>query len=267
MLSSDKLNTRYLVELAYNGEGFHGWQIQPNALTVQEAVNQGLSTLLKEDINVVGAGRTDTGVHASHFVAHFNCLNSEIDCEHLVYKLNRYFTGSIRIDRIIPITSEFHARFSATARTYHYLISRFHQPFMRGLIWNFNRELNVNSMNTAASKLLQYDDFTSFARLHTETKTNTCKIREAKWIEHESLYVFKICADRFLRNMVRAVVGSLVEIGLGKMSVDQFIDIIEIQNRSKAGQSAPAEGLFLTQIDYPAELFQAQPRQPFSLFH
>ncbi|MBT3242527.1 MAG: tRNA pseudouridine(38-40) synthase TruA [Bacteroidetes bacterium] len=255
MLSDLSLNKRYLLELSYNGHNYHGWQMQPNAHTVQEELNNVLVLLLKQNINIVGAGRTDTGVHASHFVAHFDYAGDLIDCRQLQHKLNRFLKHEIRIDRIEHVSDDFHARFSAKSRTYHYMISREKQPFLNGLSWLIEGELEIDLMNKAAEKLLNYKDFTSFARLHADTRTNDCNIMLAQCQKHDKIFIFKIQADRFLRNMVRAIVGTLVEVGQSKLGIQDFEDIIKAKDRSKAGQSAPPQGLFLTEVDYPAELY------------
>jgi len=254
---------RYFMELAYHGKPYHGWQIQPNAPTVQEALIKALSIILKHDVNIVGAGRTDTGVHAAHFVAHFDWTGKDFSTTDLAYKLNRYFPNNIRIDNVQEVDSQTHSRFSASRRTYHYLISREKSTFLSEYTWFLQNDLDIRKMNTASEILLNNSDFTSFARLHADTKTNICQLSKAFWTEKGSILVFEISADRFLRNMVRAIVGSLVEVGKGKTSSDDFDKIIEQMDRSAAGQSAPAHGLFLSRIDYPSELFQTHPKKPF----
>ncbi|MCD6347850.1 MAG: tRNA pseudouridine(38-40) synthase TruA [Bacteroidales bacterium] len=266
MLSINHSGKRYLLELAYNGYAYHGWQIQPNAWTVQAELKKAFSLLLNEEVNIVGAGRTDTGVHASHFVAHFDFLGDDIDCPDLKFKLNRFLKKDIRIDRLQPVSDDFHARFSALSRTYHYLISREKQPFINNLTWLYDGSLDGDTMNEAARILMKYDDFTSFARLHSDSKTNICSIQNAEWQCTDILCVFKIQADRFLRNMVRAIVGTMVEVGKGKMTVDDFEAVILAKNRSSAAQSAPPEGLFLTEVNYPEEIFEINPIKPFSWF-
>lgn len=241
---------RYFIQLAYNGTNYHGWQIQPNAISVQEVLNKALSTILREDIEVVGAGRTDTGVHASFFIAHFEVENTITDGVKLCFKLNSFLPNDIRIDKIYVVADDMHARFSATARTYHYYLSNKKEPFNADTVAFVPYELDIQKMNEAAKYLFDYIDFTSFSRLHTDVKTNNCKIMEAVWFEENGKFVFKITADRFLRNMVRAIVGTLMEVGRGKLSVGGFCKIIEAQNRGAAGASAPAKGLFLSEIKY-----------------
>jgi len=263
MLSNEPVFQRYFIELAYYGKAYHGWQIQPNALTVQESLTKAISTILRKDISIVGAGRTDTGVHASHFVAHFDWMGQALSTSELLNKLNRFLPDSIRIDNIQLVDPRTHSRFSASKRTYHYLISREKSPFLSEYSWFLPYSLDIHLMNEAASLLLETKDFTSFARLHADNKTNICQLSKAVWIEKEGLIVFEISSDRFLRNMVRAIVGSLVEVGKSKISLDDFAGIIQKKDRSAAGQSAPAHGLFLSRIDYPTELYKVHPKKSF----
>ena len=241
---------RYFIELAYQGTNYHGWQRQPDAVSVQEVLENALSTKLQEKIVLMGAGRTDTGVHASFFVAHFDC-SKEIDEKTTVYGLNNLVGKDIAIHQIIKVDSAAHARFDAISRTYEYRISRTRNPFLRETSTFFNKEIDIELMNQAGNILLEFTDFTSFSKLHTDTKTNNCKVTEAFWEEKDELLVFTISADRFLRNMVRAIVGTLLEVGQKKINLADFRNIIEEKNRSKAGKSALAEGLFLTKIEYP----------------
>ncbi len=263
MLSIKTSGNRYFVEFAYNGGKYHGWQVQPNAVTVQEVLTKAISTLLRQEVNLVGAGRTDAGVHASHFVAHFDIDEEIIDNNVLVDKLNRFLGSDIRIDRILKVPNDLHARFSALSRTYHYVISRKKSPFLNDFAWNIYQPLDYDKMQEATKHILEYRDFTSFARLHADTKTNDCEIMEAEWFEKGDYWVLRIQANRFLRNMVRAIVGTMVEVGRGKISLDDFRRIIELKNRSLAGQSAPPQGLFLTHIEYPDDIFKASPRRVF----
>jgi tRNA pseudouridine38-40 synthase len=243
---------RYFIKLSYKGTRFHGWQIQPNSESVQEEVNKALSIVLKEKINVAGAGRTDTGVHAKVFYAHFD-LNYKIDNQllrKLDFKLNSILHKDIAIYKIFEVDGELHSRFSAKKRVYKYFVVNNKDPFSHDTAWYLSPKLNIKKMNQAAAMLLNYDDFTSFAKLHSETKTNICKIYNAKWDFENNKLVFTIAADRFLRNMVRAIVGTLVDVGMDKTSLDEFKNIIESKNRSNAGASSPANGLFLWDIDY-----------------
>ncbi len=240
---------RYFIELAYKGTRFHGWQRQPDAITVQEVLEKALSTKLNHPLSVVGAGRTDTGVHASFFVAHFE-TDIAFDIGKTIFGLNHLVGEDIVIFDIYPVEESMHARFDASARTYEYRITPSKNPFLREITTYFPKKLDIDAMNEAAKILLQYRDFTSFSKLHTDTKTNNCIITEAFWREENNLLIFKISADRFLRNMVRAIVGTLLEVGLQKIDKQEFIRIIESKNRSKAGTSVPAQGLFLIDIQY-----------------
>ena len=244
---------RYFIHLAYDGTNYKGWQIQPNGNTVQAELSKALSTILRIEISIVGAGRTDTGVHARNFYAHF-----EIDCNYdvneltqLVYKINRFLPTDISIYRIFKVADDLHARFSALTRTYKYYISLNRDPFVRDYAWYRFGELDVNAMNEAADLLLKVIDFTSFSKLHSQTKTNNCKVSCAKWEVTSSGLVFTITADRFLRNMVRAVVGTLIEVGLHKVTLPEFVHIIDSKDRGSAGESVPACALFLENIKYP----------------
>ena len=248
------MTQRYFLQLSYNGTNYHGWQVQPNAVSVQEVMEKALSTLLREEINVVGAGRTDTGVHASFFVLHFDVENENSDAENLVYKLNRFLPHDIAVQKIWMVKPDTHARFDAVSRTYHYYISAEKDPFTIDTSYLYTGFLDVGKMNDAARVLFEFHDFTSFSRLHTDVKTNNCKIYKAEWKKEGTKLLFVIKADRFLRNMVRAIVGTLLEVGRRKMSVDDFRKIIEMKDRGAAGASAPAHGLFLTNIEYPKDL-------------
>jgi len=245
---------RYFLQLNYKGTHFHGWQVQSNAISVQEAMEKALSTLLREAISVVGAGRTDTGVHAFFFVLHFDVENEITDTEKLVYKLNRFLSTDIAVHKIWKVKPDAHARYDAVSRTYHYYISSEKNPFTTETSYRYTGFLDMDKMNKAAKVLFDFEDFTSFSRLHTDVKTNICKIYQAEWKKEESQLVFVIKADRFLRNMVRAIVGTLLEVGRGKLTIEDFRKIIEEKNRDVAGASAPAQGLFLVDIEYPVEI-------------
>ena len=244
---------RYFLQLSYKGSRYFGWQRQPNEISVQEVLEKALSTVLREDIAVVGAGRTDTGVHASFYVLHFDVSNEIQEPEKLVYHLNRFLPGDIAVQNIKKVNNDFHARFSAASRTYKYFISTVKDPFNTETCYQFTVSIDVEKMNEAAKTLFEYTDFTSFAKLHTDVKTNNCKIFQAEWERNDNKMVFTIKADRFLRNMVRAIVGTLLEVGKGKITVDDFRSIIELKNRGAAGTSAPPQGLFLVDIEYPEE--------------
>ena len=248
------------MELAYNGGAYHGWQTQPGDVTVQETVENALSTLLRRSMQVVGCGRTDTGVHASQYFLHFDIdggISSvgKMDKEGLVFKMNSILPDDIAVYRIFQVKDEAHARFNALSRSYQYRIFEGKSPFLRGLVWQ-KRALNldVDRMNLAASILIEYTDFKCFSRSKTDVKTYICKVVEAKWKFEEELLVFHITADRFLRNMVRAIVGTLIEIGQGKLEVDDMRRIIESRDRTQAGPSVKAEGLYLSQVRYPQNL-------------
>ena len=244
---------RYYIELAYKGTNFHGWQIQLNAVTVQETLEKALSLKLQQEIRVVGAGRTDTGVHAKFFVAHFDS-SKNID-EKTVFGLNNLLPNDIVIFKIEKVKSDFNARFDAMSRTYKYYITNAKSPFLIETTTFIKDEINMELLNKAGEILFNYTDFTSFSKLHTDTKTNNCKITNAKWYLENNIIVFEITADRFLRNMVRSIVGTLLDVNSGKTSLSDFSKIIESQNRSKAGKSAPAQGLFLTKIEYDNNIF------------
>lgn len=229
--------------------------MQPNAPTVQEALNYVFSTLLKEKINVVGAGRTDAGVHARNYVASFECTESVPDIKKLIYKSNVFIHPDIVIHDIVPVDSNLHSRFSAISRSYLYQVHTKKDPFITDFSTFIPYKLDVEKMNLAAEKLLLFEDFTSFSKLHTDVKTNNCKISNALWIKQDHRLLFNISADRFLRNMVRAIVGTLLSVGSNKMSVEGFVKVIESKDRSKAGTSAPAHGLSLISIEYPEKIF------------
>lgn len=245
-----KIKMRYFIELAYKGTQYHGWQVQPDAISVQEVIETALSLKFQEKISIVGAGRTDTGVHASFFIAHFETEKS-FDTKKLLYGLNHLVGNDIALEKIYPVADQMHARFDALSRTYEYRISQKKNPFQKDVTTFYSKSLDIDLMNQAAKFLLNYTDFTSFSKLHTDTKTNNCKITEAFWEFKNQQLTFTISADRFLRNMVRAIVGTLLELGQKKISLDDFTKIIEAKDRSKAGVSAPPEGLFLTNIIYP----------------
>ena len=244
---------RYFISLAYKGTCFHGWQIQPNAISVQERINVGLSVLLKEEVMVMGAGRTDTGVHAMQMYAHFE-TEKVFDTQELCYRLNAFLEDSILIKSIFNVAKDTHARFHATARTYEYWLCQNKNPFLIDGAWLMYADLDFDLMNQAASYLLEVSDFSSFAKIHTDVKTHICDVRRAEWKQENDKWIFTIEADRFLRNMVRAIVGTLVEVGKGKLTIEEFKLIIAQKNRSRAGVSAPAKGLYLVNITYPKEL-------------
>jgi tRNA pseudouridine38-40 synthase len=242
---------RYFFELSYNGSEFHGWQIQPNAHSIQEEIESKLSRLHSNaPVKVVGCGRTDTGVHAHHYILHVD-IPEISDTNQFLMKLNRMLPDSIAISKIYPVSDDQHARFSATARTYRYFIHSKKDPFQAKTSWYMSQKLDIVKMNEAAKYLLGKKDFTSLSKLHTDAKTNICDVRIAKWVEGDdtSIY-FEIQADRFLRNMVRATVGTLIDVGLGKLQPDDIPTILAAMDRQAASTSVPAHGLYLWKIEY-----------------
>lgn len=242
---------RYFLELSYLGTHFHGWQRQNNATSVQQVLEESLSLLLKEDIAIIGCGRTDKGVHAKQFFAH---IDNDIELEYpdkLGYKLNGLLSKDIAIHRTFSVHDDAHTRFDATSRSYEYHLNQRKNPFKQLTSYDFRQPLNVEAMNAAAVLLLETEEFGAFCKAGSENKTMFCNVTQAEWKVDGSDMVFHITADRFLRNMVRAVVGTLIEVGLGRITKEGFHEIIKSQNRNEAGPSAPAHGLYLTQIKYP----------------
>ena len=249
------MKRRYFIYLSYKGTAYHGWQIQPNGISVQEVLAKALSLVLRTETEIVGAGRTDTGVHAALMAAHFD---TELDLGNgaaLCTKLNSMLPQDIAISRIVEVQADAHARFDAVSRRYEYHIITSKNVFLHGFAARFNENIDFEAMNKAAQMLFEYSDFTSFSKLHTDARTNNCEIKHAEWTQRGAVWVFTIEADRFLRNMVRAVVGTLLEVGRGKMTLDEFRAVIEAKNRCKAGMSVPAQGLYLIDVQYPPEVF------------
>ena len=245
---------RFFIELAYDGTNYHGWQMQPNAVGVQEVLNKALSTVLRQPIETLGCGRTDTGVHAKEFFAHFD-LES---IDHGPWTMDTYIRGfnsllphDIAIKKIIPVAADAHARFDATLRSYEYHIHFNKDPFKNGYSWLLRDEPDLDLMNQAAKLIMEYIDFSCFSKSNTQVKTNNCKITNAVWERTDGGIVFKISADRFLRNMVRAIVGTLLMVGNKEIAPEAIHNIIQSKNRSNAGTSVPACGLYLTAIKYP----------------
>jgi tRNA pseudouridine38-40 synthase len=250
------VKTRYFIFISYKGTSYHGWQLQPNSVTVQKIIDNALSVVLTEKISTTGAGRTDTGVHALVFCAHFDSSSPDLaEKKVLVFRLNRFLPEDISVIYIKKVLPDANARYSAVSRTYKYYISRIKDPFFNTSSWFLHGEMNIAAMNEACRILLRHSDFTSFSKLHSASKTSICKIYDARWEMEDSRIVFTIKADRFLRNMVRAIVGTMVEIGFGKLSIEAFEEIILAMDRCSAGTSAPAKGLFLFDIEYPDEIF------------
>jgi tRNA pseudouridine38-40 synthase len=249
------LDQRYFIELAFRGTEYHGWQYQPNAISIQQVTEETISILNKDKVTVVGAGRTDTGVHASYFVAHFDANPDFIEpLSETIRKLNHMLPTDIAVIDIFPVIENAHSRFSALSRTYKYFISRRKDPFRQDTSYFISSPLDIAAMNRASNELIKYDDFSSFCRSQTDARTHICKILHAGWEEKDNMLIFSIRANRFLRNMVRAIVGTMLECGYGKLTTEEFCSIIEAKDRRKAGKSALAQGLFLTDIEYPATI-------------
>ena len=239
------------MKLGYKGAAYHGWQVQPHDTSVQQVIEAAVATLLRTPTPVTGAGRTDAGVNARLMVAHFDTEKPIDDLERFIHSLNALLPPDIAIYGVNPIHEEAHARFDATSRTYKYFAVTHKDPFLYPLSWKCPPDLDFELMNKAAARLLDYTDFTSFSKLHTDVKTNNCRITHAQWTHEDEQWVFTITADRFLRNMVRAIVGTLVEVGRHKMTVEQFCQVIERKDRCAAGTSMPGNALFLWDITYP----------------
>ena len=241
---------RYFITFSYDGTCYHGWQVQPNAATVQERLNDALSKLLPTPTECVGAGRTDAGVHASKMVAHFDTEQS-LDVEQFTFRLNRILPEDIAVDGVKQVDDDLHARFSAILRTYHYFVYTKKNPYRRHYAHRLTFVPDYELMNQAAALLLDAEDFTSFSKLNNDQKTNICDVQHARWVQiEEDYWRFEITANRFLRNMVRAVVGTLLEVGRGRMSIDEFRKVIAAQNRCSAGESVAANALFLVDVQY-----------------
>lgn len=241
---------RYFITFSYDGTAYHGWQIQPHSVTVQEELQKALSTLMRKPMEVVGAGRTDTGVHARKMIAHFD-HDEVLDCPQLVYKLNKLLPRDIAVQHVEPVADDMHARFSAKFRTYHYYVHLDKNPFLRSYSWQVYGNPDFELMNRAARVLMEYKDFTSFSKVNTDTKTNDCTITEARWDRvGEDQWRFTVTANRFLRNMVRAIVGTLMEVGRGRMTIEQLRSVIEAKDRCRAGDSVPGNALFLVEVLY-----------------
>ncbi len=247
---------RYFLSLCYDGSPFSGWQVQTGSPTVQGTVEKALGILLGQDVRVTGCGRTDTGVHARSFYAHFDTglTSGQIRDKHLVYKMNRMLPPEIAIRALIPVAPSTHARFDALSRTYRYQICTRKNPFYAGRAWLMERRPDMQAIREATALLMNYRDFSSFSKSNTQTRTNDCRIIQAGWFTREDLLIFEIRADRFLRNMVRAIVGTLWEVGLGKLDPEGFTRVIEARDRRRAGYSVPGAGLYLHDVCYPEGL-------------
>jgi tRNA pseudouridine38-40 synthase len=248
--------SRYFIEISFKGTNYHGWQVQPNASSVQAEIEKVLSILTRDAIEITGAGRTDTGVHARFYVAHFD-LDAELlkDMQNFIYQMNALLPHDIAIQNIQQVKPEAHARYSAISRTYLYTISKLKTPFDMEFSWHYSVPLDVALMNEAAEMIMKHTDFTSFCKLHSGVKTNICHIYEALWTETPEQITFIIRGNRFLRNMVRALVGTMIDLGRNKLKIEDFSRILEGKNRNLAGFSAPAHGLALIHIQYPANIW------------
>ncbi|MDD5571784.1 MAG: tRNA pseudouridine(38-40) synthase TruA [Bacteroidales bacterium] len=249
------MNYRYFIQLSFYGEAYHGWQLQKDSNSVQDELCKALSVLLKSEITVTGAGRTDAGVHAKDFYAHFDSEKNNLNENNFVFRLNKLLPRDIAVKKIYKVKPDAHARFDAVSRTYVYRIMKNKNPFYINSAYYYYGDLNIDMMNKASEILFKYSDFTSFSKVKTQTKTNNCKIMKAEWEQKEDLILFTIKANRFLRNMVRAIVGTMMEVGRDKISLKDFRNIIESKNRSNAGYSVPAKGLFLINVEYPGKIF------------
>ena len=243
---------RFFIQLSYKGTAYHGWQVQPNANTIQEEINRALSTILNVKIEVMGAGRTDAGVHAKQMFAHFDC-NKEFEAKILIQKLNSFLPSDIAVQAIFEVGAEVSSRFDAISRTYEYHIVQHKSPFAPDAYY-LHQKLDVDAMNRGTDYILGKQDFTSFSKVNTDTFTNNCEVALAHWEWDNNMLIFTIKADRFLRNMVRAIVGTLLEVGIAKISADQVLDVIAAKDRCEAGTSAPAKGLFLAKVEYPKNI-------------
>lgn len=247
---------RYFLVISYCGKGYVGWQIQPNGITIQEVLQDALSTILRQEINVVGAGRTDTGVHARKMFAHFDVSDQLDDCFELTRRLNSLLPKSISVHQIKEVAEDAHTRFSAISRTYKYYVTTKKDPFLSDYKYRVFFTPDIDKMNAMCEIFKEYEDFTSFSRLHSAAKTNICHVYEAYWEQNGGDYVFTIKANRFLRNMVRAIVGTMLRIGKGSIDEEGLRQIFDVKDRHSAGDSAPAHGLFLHDVEYPASIWK-----------
>lgn len=245
---------RYFLQLSYKGTSYHGWQIQPNAHTVQAEIQQGLSTILRKKVDIMGSGRTDTGVHARVQVAHFD-FEEQLDTDQIVHKLNGILPIDISINACAAVKPEAHTRFDAIERSYHYFINQRKSPFLADESYYFSYNLDIELMNAAAKELLGEQDFESFSKVKTEVNNFICNISKAEWFMQNDQLVFHVRANRFLRGMVRALVGTLIQVGQKKLTIEEFKTVIKNKNRESAGRAVPPHGLFLTEVKYPQEIY------------
>lgn len=241
------------MDITYRGTHFNGWQTQPNGVTIQEEIEKGLKLLLKKETPITGSGRTDAGVHAMQQIAHFD--SDEIDANQLTYKLNSLLSKDIAINKVMPVKDDANARFSAISRTYHYHLHQAKDPFKVGTSYYFSPALNVTQINKGCEIIRGWQNFECFSRVHTEVNHFNCDVFEARWTHEQGSYLFVIKANRFLRGMVRAIVGTLLDVGQGKTSLDELKEILESNDRKRAGRAVPAEGLYLQEVKYPAEIY------------
>ena len=244
---------RYFIEIAFHGAAYAGWQKQPYDITVQSVVEKALYTVFQNEVACVGAGRTDAGVHASFFIAHFD-VEEDLDEGQFIFKMNQLLPHDVSVRDVHPVNANAHARFDAVSRTYEYYITQQKDPFRLDRATYIKKLLSVDLMNQAAEVLMDFTNFKCFSKVHTQVHTYNCSIKKAFWEQKEHLLIFKIQADRFLRNMVRAIVGTLIEVGLRKRSIDELRQVIKSENRCEAGKSMPAHALFLTDIAYPENI-------------
>lgn len=247
---------RYFIDISFNGKNYHGWQVQPDAISVQSVLERTFSTFFRDDIKITGAGRTDTGVHATNMVAHFDMQKEIEDFDETIFRLNSFLPEDIAILDIYPVLDEAHARFDATEREYQYGIVLEKDPFRNDTAYRIHQIPNLEKMNQATELLLGHQDFQCFSRSNTDVKTYYCDVKSAYWEEDDNFIIFTITADRFLRNMVRAIVGTLLDVGHENISLEDFRAIIKSKDRTRAGASAPARGLFLTRVEYPETIYK-----------
>ncbi|MDA3865937.1 MAG: tRNA pseudouridine(38-40) synthase TruA [Salinivirgaceae bacterium] len=254
---------RYFISIGYDGTHYHGWQIQPNAITVQEIVNDAISKIAREKVNVVGCGRTDTGVHASFFALHVDIQTEISTIGKFLYHLNAVLPSDVVAYDMVAVPDDLHARFSARWREYHYYFATRHQPFLHRFSMRLVKNPDLELLNQAARVVLENTDFASFCKSHSANKTNICNVVASEWYMQNDLLVYRVKADRFLRNMVRALTGTMLEIGMGKRTPGSFQAVFDSQNRSAAGMSVDPHGLFLTGVWYPEPVFSQSQRKPF----
>lgn len=249
------MTQRYFMMISFDGSQYHGWQRQENALSIEQKINDALNTILRRDVKLTGCGRTDAGVHAREFFAHFDVEEPLASEDQTVYNLTSMLPDDIEINRLMKVTPDAHARFSATKRTYQYFINSKRSPFDKNYEHYFHHKLDASLMNEACTVLMHHNNFSCFSKTHTQVNNFLCTIYDAHWETHDSRHIFTITANRFLRNMVRAIVGTMLDMGLHKIDLNGFNNILENGSRSEAGMSVPGQGLFLTKVEYPEDIF------------